>query len=199
MTKLPIHTLVFMSTHALCYSSNDFQTLPRSMMLLWTSHVLRSICRSSTTPWAKTWIGSLTEWWPSCATLMMNLGAANQCLFVRSGSSWITDDGRAPVRCPIVDPVRRAAYMYWLVPQDALSLWWRRPVEELADLSDLLATAFSNWAVRLIRFCCFSIARDRGNRCSRNTHHTSGAAQHGPEPTQAGNEWKIDILLLQKQ
>ena len=29
----------------------------------------------------------------------------------------MTDDGRGVVKCPIVDPIRRAAYIYWLVPQ----------------------------------------------------------------------------------
>ena len=67
-----------------------------------------------------------------------------QCLFINSDSTWMTDDGRGTVRCPVVDPIRRAAYMYWLVPQEALNTWWRRPVEESVDLSDLLATAFSN-------------------------------------------------------
>ena len=68
-----------------------------------------------------------------------------QCLFLSSGSSWMTDDGRSAVRCPVVDPIRRSVYLFWLVPQDDLSHWWRRPIEEqTVDLSDLLATAFSN-------------------------------------------------------
>ena len=57
----------------------------------------------------------------------------------------MTDVGRTVVRCPVVDPIRRSAYLFWLVPQEDLSLWWRRPIEEqTVDLSDLLVTAFSN-------------------------------------------------------
>ena len=70
-----------------------------------------------------------------------------QCLFVSSGSSWMTDDGKEAIRCPVVDPIRRTAYLFWIVPQDDLNLWWRRPIEDLhTDLSDLLATAFSGVA-----------------------------------------------------
>ena len=59
----------------------------------------------------------------------------------------MTDDGKEAIRCPVVDPIRRSAYLIWIIPQDDLNMWWRRPIEDLhTDLSDLLATAFSGVA-----------------------------------------------------
>ena len=40
-----------------------------------------------------------------------------QCLFLSSGSSWLTDDGKTATRCPVVDPIRRSACLFWLIPQ----------------------------------------------------------------------------------
>ena len=67
-----------------------------------------------------------------------------QRLFLNSGISWLTDDGKPATRCSVVDPIRRSAYLFWLVPQEDMNMWWRRPIGNMTvDLSDLLATAFS--------------------------------------------------------
>lgn len=50
-----------------------------------------------------------------------------QCLYISSGSSWLTDDNRTATLCPVMDPLRRAAYLYWLVPHDELSMWLAPP------------------------------------------------------------------------
>ena len=57
-----------------------------------------------------------------------------QCLYISSGSSWMIDNNRRIVHCSIVDPLRRAAYMYSDYAPNVLCP---------TDLSDLLATAFS--------------------------------------------------------
>ena len=34
-----------------------------------------------------------------------------QCLFISSGSSWMTNDGKETIRCPFINPIRRSAYI----------------------------------------------------------------------------------------
>ena len=96
-----------------------------------------------------------------------------QCLYISSGSSWLTDDDRAATLCPVMDPLRRAAYLFWLVPHEELSLWWRRPIEQhrpSEDLSDLLATAFPwFWRRLLVRVALMLTKHPWQNAMQPNT------------------------------
>lgn len=56
-------------------------------------------------------------------------------MFVSLGSSWLTDDDRFAVLCPLDDIFRRAIYKYWLEPREALNMGWRCPIEPMTNLS----------------------------------------------------------------
>lgn len=69
-----------------------------------------------------------------------------KCLFLSSGSFWMADDDRRAALCLVMDPIRREAYIYRLVPHACLNMRWCRSVAHMgdpSDFSDLLFTTLS--------------------------------------------------------
>ena len=123
------------------------------MILQWTSLVPRSTYRSSIIPPVGMSVGSNTV----VVAIVCHFGddpdsGHYQCLFISSGSCWMPDDGKEAIRCPVVNPICRSAY---LIPQEDLNMWWRRPIGSPSKICtlifpiDLLGTAFSGGAIQV--------------------------------------------------